>query len=126
MNTSATIMIIDDNETNLELLYEALSVIHDVIAIADGEYAIEVAQEEQPDLILLDIMMPKIDGYEVCRRLKADPKTAQIPVIFVSACNDEESLAKIKEVGGYTLVSKPIEFTELFSHMETILSKQTQ
>ncbi len=116
-----TIMIIDDNETNLELLYEALSQLYDVIAIADGAYAIETAKEEQPELILLDIMMPGIDGFAVCKALKTDPATTHIPIIFVSACDDQINLSKMKDAGGYALITKPIEFTQLFEIMDTAL-----
>ncbi|MGD9350824.1 MAG: response regulator, partial [Desulfobacterales bacterium] len=80
------ILLVDDNPTNLQLLFETLDGRGYKLLIAkDGRAALSIAGKAKPNLILLDIMMPGIDGYEVCRRLKADPATAEIPVIFLSA-----------------------------------------
>jgi len=77
-----TLLIVDDTEINLEVLIEALSLHYDITVASDGPTALEVAFHQAPDLILLDIMMPDMDGYEVCERLKAHPETADIPIIF--------------------------------------------
>ncbi|MGD9285800.1 MAG: response regulator, partial [Desulfobacterales bacterium] len=83
------ILLVDDNPTNLQLLFETLDGRGFKLLVAkDGKSALAIAGKARPNLILLDIMMPEVDGYEVCRQLKADPATAEIPVIFLSALTD--------------------------------------
>ena len=79
-----SLLLVDDNPTNLQVLYQTLETTGCKLLVAkNGEAALSIAQKASPDLILLDIMMPGIDGFEVCRRLKADPATEGIPVIFL-------------------------------------------
>ncbi len=88
-NTNSTVLVVDDNEQNLELL---LAYLEDIgcatLSASGGAEAIEIARDNLPDLILLDVMMPKMSGFEVCRRLKNDPNTSNIPIIMVTALNE--------------------------------------
>ncbi len=113
------ILIVDDRPENLQLLFEALSQQgYELRRVLSGQQALRVAQFDPPDLILLDIRMPEIDGYEVCRRLKAHPKTQGIPVIFLSAL--DESLDKVKafDVGGADYVTKPFQIAEVLARVK--------
>ncbi len=117
----ATILIVDDTETNIDVLLELLSDAYDVTVALSGESALEIARDEVLDLILLDIMMPKMDGYEVCKILKADAKTKDVPVIFITAKTDEESIEKAYEAGGIDYITKPFKPKELFARINTQL-----
>ena len=108
MNSAKTILIIDDKQDNLRLLVNILK--NQGIAvrpIRNAYQGLMIAQQERPDLILLDIQMPEIDGYEVCRRLKADEATRPIPVIFLSALDDTFDKVQAFQVGGVDYVAKP-------------------
>ncbi len=103
------ILLVDDNTTNLQLLHETLNGLGYQLLIAkNGKTALTIAQKARPSLILLDIMMPEMDGYEVCRRLKADLSTSQIPIIFITALVDEEDEAKGLGMGAVDYITKPI------------------
>ena len=102
-----TVMLVDDTETNIDILVETLSDDYDISVAMDGESALEDISEDPPDLILLDIMMPGIDGYEVCERLKADEATKNIPVIFLTAMTDEQDEARGLALGAVDYVTKP-------------------
>ena len=115
MNKS--ILIVDDTESNIDILLELLSDKYDVMVALDGETAIELAQEEKPDLILLDIMMPIMDGYKVCIELKSDENTKNIPVVFITAKTDEESIERAYIVGGNDYVVKPFRPKELLARV---------
>jgi len=78
------ILLVDDNSENIEFLNEALNGLYTIMAASDGLMALEIVEQTLPDLILLDVVMPGIDGYEVCRKLKANEKTRHIPVIFLT------------------------------------------
>jgi CheY-like chemotaxis protein len=104
------ILIIDDMPANLDILSAALQPEGYQILIAlDGEEAIKIARRALPDLILLDVMMPKIDGFETCRLLKQDQSTQDIPVIFVTAKEETESVIKGFRMGGVDYVQRPFE-----------------
>ena len=103
------ILLVDDNTTNLQLLHETLDGLGYKLLIAkNGKTALAIAQKTGPSLILLDIMMPEMNGYEVCRRLKADKKTAYIPIIFITAMVDDEDEAKGLGLGAVDYITKPI------------------
>ena len=107
-NIQQTILIVDDSAENIDIL-DAILRPHYLVRVAtNGERALEIAQSRQPDIILLDIMMPGIDGYEVCRRLKEDPKTSSIPVIFITTKGDVEDEKKGFESGAADYITKPI------------------
>lgn len=102
------ILAVDDVETNIDVLLELFSDQYDVSVAMDGESALETAFEDGPDIILLDIMMPGMDGYEVCRRLKADDKTKDIPVIFLTAKTAVEDEAQGLALGAVDYITKPV------------------
>jgi len=119
---SASILIVDDNPENLNVLKRMLSAEdYEVRPLPSGELAIRAAQAEVPDLILLDIMMPGLDGYEVCARLKADPRTRDVPVIFISALRDAEDKVRAFAAGGVDYVSKPFQVDEVLARVATHL-----
>ena len=121
--TQAKILVVDDNPANIDILLEVLSNF-DVRAALDGESALEAVSEELPDLILLDIAMPGLDGFEVCRRLKKDPKAKSIPVIFLSANSDAESIIAGFELGGVDYITKPYISQEVIVRVQTHLKLQ--
>ncbi len=126
MVTSKTILVIDDAEANVNALLELLEDEYDMLGALDGEDALEILHDEKVDLILLDIMMPGIDGFEVCRRLKANEKTKDIPVIFITAKTDEDSIEKAYEIGGVDYINKPFRAREVISriHNHLFLAEQ--
>lgn len=104
----ATILVIDDEIVNIKLIGEALKGEHEILFACDGERGIALAMERLPDLIILDIVMPGEDGYAVCARLKADPSTASIPVIFVTALGATEQEVRGLEAGAVDYITKPV------------------
>ena len=119
----STILIVDDNPTNVELLSDFLENSgYNLLIAEEGHAALELAANEQPDLILLDIMMPGLDGFETCRRLKADRATKEIPVIFSTALTDTEDKVKAFAIGAADYITKPFEFAEILARIETHLS----
>ncbi|BCS54218.1 diguanylate cyclase [Geobacter sp. SVR] len=108
LNRRQKLLIIDDTPVNIEILGELMGGECEVLFALNGTDGIELACSQLPDLILLDVMMPDVDGYEVCSRLKQDPLTRSIPVIFVTAMNHEEDEARGLEIGAIDYVNKPI------------------
>jgi putative two-component system response regulator len=104
-----TVLVVDDSPDGLQILNEVLKRDYDVRLARGGEQALQAAvQKPQPDAILLDIMMPGIDGYEVCKRLKANAATKDIPVIFLTAKNDIEDAQRGFDLGGADYITKPV------------------
>ncbi|MDP6360472.1 MAG: sigma-54 dependent transcriptional regulator [Planctomycetota bacterium] len=130
MNSApAEILIVDDVIANLKILRDTLEDRgHTILAASDGETALRIAADATPDLILLDVMMPGTNGYEVCRRLKENTVTKHIPVIFISAREDNESVLNGFRAGGVDYVSKPFEKEEVLIRVQTHLeiSRLTQ
>ena len=121
------IMVVDDTAANLKILQEVLQTKgYRVLAVSDGETALKVAARNPPDLILLDIIMPEMDGFEVCKRLKADAALREIPVIFISALTETEDIVKAFAVGGVDYVTKPFQFEEVNRRVETHLRLRKQ
>jgi two-component system sensor histidine kinase/response regulator len=108
MKEKASVLVVDDNETNIDILMEILGDEHEVSVALDGERALEVVEEQPPDIILLDVMMPGMDGYEVCRRLQEKESTRKIPVIFVTSRGEVEDEAMGFEAGGVDYITKPV------------------
>ncbi len=109
MNTVKKILVVDDEPLNINILVELLKSDYKMMAAKNGQQALKAAASaNKPDLILLDIMMPDMDGYEVCRLLKADEQTRDIPVIFISAMNETLDETKGFDVGAIDYISKPI------------------
>ncbi|MDM8554022.1 PAS domain S-box protein [Desulfococcaceae bacterium HSG7] len=120
---SGNILVVDDNRSNLKLLVDILqSEGYLVRAADDGELALRSVEAKLPDLILLDYQMPGIDGFEVCRRLKADPATRNIPIIFISAYGDTDLKVNALNAGGVDYVTKPFEKREVLARIHTHLS----
>jgi len=119
MSDKKTVLIVDDTETNIDILLEILDDEYDILVSLDGESALEIVQEEKIDLILLDIMMPGMDGYEVCTVLKSQDATVDIPVVFITAKVDEDSIEKAYECGGIDYITKPFKPRELTARVKT-------
>ena len=107
--SKCTVLVVDDTETNIDILVAALDSEYEVSVAMDGESALEIVNTDPPDLILLDIMMPGIDGYEVCRRLKSEPKTSGIPIIFITAMSEIQNKTMGFEMGAVDYITKPFE-----------------
>jgi signal transduction histidine kinase len=121
------VIVVDDTPANLQLLTGMLKERgYKVRPVPSGKLALQAAKNDPPDLILLDIMMPEMDGYEVCERLKADEKLREISVIFISALNETMDKVKAFGVGGVDYVTKPFQFEEVDARVSTHLELQRQ
>ncbi len=107
-SSDAKILVVDDEPINIEILSEAVSRLGDVIIAKDGESAIDLCKLERPDIVLLDVMMPAMDGYAVCRELLDDPDTRNIPIVFVTALSQDSDEAMGIEMGAVDYITKPI------------------
>lgn len=117
------ILVVDDSETNLRLLMQVLTEHgHRVRAARDGAHALAAARAAPPDLVLLDIIMPEMDGYEVCRRLKAEERTQDIPVLFISALGETVEKVNAFGAGGVDYITKPFQVAELLARVQTHLA----
>ena len=116
------LLLVDDEPTNLQVLRHVLQADYRLLFATDGARALQVAREQQPQLILLDIMMPGMDGYAVCRALKADPATAGIPVIFITALNDSQDETAGFDVGAVDYLTKPVSPPVVRARVRTHLS----
>ncbi|MES2695943.1 MAG: hybrid sensor histidine kinase/response regulator [Verrucomicrobiota bacterium] len=120
---SETILIVDDTPANLGVLVETLGAAgYQLMVAEDGEEALAQTEQTQPDLILLDVMMPGIDGFETCRRLKARASTRDVPVLFMTALNETADKVKAFVAGGVDYITKPIEHEEAIARVRTHLS----
>jgi diguanylate cyclase (GGDEF)-like protein len=120
---SMTILIVDDVEANITILQRTLASVGYNISVAfSGQKALELVPKLKPDLILLDIMMPGIDGYEVCRRLKQSDESKYIPVIFITAKGDTESIVEGFDVGAVDFIMKPFKVKEVCARVHTHLT----
>ena len=118
----STVLIVDDNPQNVELLQAFLeSLPVRIITAADGVEALEKIEEQNPDLILLDIMMPRMSGFQVCRKIKADNKTRDIQVLMVTALNELGDIEQATECGTDDFVSKPVNKFELLTRVKSLL-----
>jgi len=116
------VLVVDDNPQNLELLLAYLEEIDCTTdSAADGAEAMDVIRKNPPDLVLLDVMMPKMSGFEVCRRMKNDSDTADIPVIMVTALNELGDIERAIDSGTDDFLSKPINKWELLTRVKTML-----
>lgn len=116
------VLVVDDNETNVELICMHLKPFpYDIEKAYDGEEALQKIQEEPPDLILLDLMMPRISGYEVCQKVKNNPQTALIPVIIITALRELEDKIKAIEIGADDFLIKPFNKIELITRIKSLL-----
>ena len=122
----ADILIVDDKPNNLRVLSTALTEWgYEIRCVTNGAMALASARAVPPNLILLDIMMPDMDGYEVCRQLKADPLTREIPVIFLTASNETLDKVKAFDLGGADYISKPFQIEEVLVRIKNQLCLQS-
>ncbi len=126
MSTKPRILIADDNEANVELLEAYLGGLEVETAIAvDGQDTLDKVETFQPDLILLDIMIPKLSGFEVCERLKGDPSTSEIMILMVTALNELGDIERAVEAGTDDFLSKPVNKIELNIRIQNMLEVRT-
>ena len=122
----ASILLVDDDRENQTLLRLILERGGHALRIADGgEQALAEVAGQRPDLVLLDAMLPDIDGYEVCRRMRANPRLAALPILFFSARNDEQSRARAYEAGATEFISKSLSPKELLSRVSEAASRSS-
>src|SRR5659263_208751 len=115
------ILVVDDEPANVELLMGLLSKKYDVETAANGKEAFAKVKDFSPDLILLDVIMPEINGYEVCRQLKSDQTTMNIPIVMVTCLNDRDDRIKAIEAGADDFLSKPIDWIELDARVKSLI-----
>lgn len=116
------ILVVDDNAQNLELIVAYLEGLEcNVDTAADGLDALDKIQNELPDLVVLDIMMPRMSGYEVCRKLKSDPRSRDVPVLMVTALTEMGDIERAVESGTDDFISKPVNRLELLTRVKTLL-----
>ncbi len=117
-----TVLVVDDNQQNLELLQAYLEDMDcETVPAHDGLEALEIISKNAPDLILLDVMMPKMSGFEVCKRVKNDPKSSDIPIIMVTALNEFGDIERGIDSGTDDFLSKPVNKLELVTRVKTML-----
>jgi two-component system, OmpR family, alkaline phosphatase synthesis response regulator PhoP len=122
MLAASTVLVVDDNAQNLELLVAYLDGLHcKVVTAFDGVDALEKVQQTPPDLILLDIMMPRMSGFEFCQKLKTDPANREIPIIMVTALNELGDIERGVECGTDDFITKPVNRLELVTRVKSLL-----
>jgi putative two-component system response regulator len=114
-------LIVDDDDTNLMILRRVLEREHDVIAASDGARAFELAREQKPRVALLDVIMPRMDGFELLARLKADPATAAIEVLLLTGLDDAETRIRARESGAAGVVAKPFNPAQVRDRVRALL-----
>ncbi len=119
--SECTILIVDDTETNIDILVDTFGEKYDVAVAMDGESALEAVEEDPPDLILLDIMMPGMNGFDVCKQLKDNPETANIPVVFLSALTEAEEKQRGLDLGAVDFITKPFDSSEIQAKVKQYL-----
>src|SRR5262245_39630657 len=115
------VLLVDDAKANLDILVEGLKSEHKLSLALNGEMALQAAKRSPPDLVLLDIMMPGLDGYEVCRRLRQMPETADVPIMFLSSLEDVQNKARGFEAGANDYLTKPFEMLEVKARVRSLL-----
>jgi len=126
MAMNGRILVVDDAMENIQILHAALQDEHEVLFALDGPRALELARTQHPDLILLDAMMPDMDGYALCKELQAAPETADIPVIFVTALSSPEDETRALEAGAADFISKPVNAAVVRARVHTQLTVKRQ
>ncbi len=122
MIANSKVLVVDDNAQNLELLVAYLDTEpYKVTTACDGIEALDKIQSDKPDIILLDVMMPKMSGFEVCRKLKSDPETRDIPIIMVTALNELSDIERGVDSGTDDFISKPVNRLELLTRVKSLL-----
>ena len=121
-NRRPRVLVVDDNLQNLELILAYLEDVEcQTLSATDGYEALEIVKDRHPDLVLLDVMMPKISGFEVCKKIKGDPQTKDIPIIMVTALNELGDIERAIQSGTDDFLSKPVNKWELLTRVRTML-----
>jgi len=120
------LLVVDDQRVNIQALFQVFQTDHKVSMATSGEQALALCRSQPPDLVLLDVVMPGMDGFEVCKRLKADEATKDIPVIFVTGHNDEEAETRGLDAGAVDFISKPINPRIVRARVKTHLTMKRQ
>jgi len=120
--SQCTVLAVDDSEYNINIIVKVLEQDYKIVTTQSAEAAIKMADSTPPDIILLDVMMPEMDGYEVCTHLKGNPKTKDIPVIFLSAMDEVQNRKKGFQLGAVDYITKPFDLLELQAKVKTHLS----
>src|SRR5215470_4454281 len=115
------VLLVDDAKTNLDILVEGLKSDHKLSLALDGNAALQIAAHTPPDLVLLDIVMPGLDGYEVCRRLREMPETAEVPIMFLSSLEEIQNKARGFEAGANDYLTTPYEMLEVKARVRSLL-----
>jgi signal transduction histidine kinase len=126
MSERPTVLVVDDNRLNIDLLVDVLKDDYKLLVALNGVSALDIIHNVLPDIVLLDIMMPEMDGYEVCRRLKSDERTGQIPVIFITAKSQSEDEAKGLALGAVDYITKPVNPAIVQARIKTHLALYNQ
>jgi len=127
MRNKQTILIVDDEKSNIEMLinlFKSVKSNYNIIPVLSGEKALKAVQKREVDLILLDIMMPQMDGYEVCKILKSQTSTQEIPILFITSSSDDDSIIKAYNLGASDYVTKPFRAVELLARVQLNLRLQ--
>jgi two-component system cell cycle response regulator len=121
--TASKVLVVDDNAQNIELLEAYMEELPGVTTLraSNGEEALRQVESQMPDLILLDVMMPRMSGFEVCKRLKNDPATRHIPVIMVTALHEMSDIERGVEVGTDDFITKPVNRVDLLTRVKSLL-----
>src|SRR6516225_3340402 len=115
------VLLVDDAKANLDILVEGLKPDHKLSLALNGETALQIASRTPPDLVLLDIVMPGMDGYEVCRRLRQMPETADVPIMFLSSLEEVQDKTRGFEAGANDYLTKPFEMLEVKARVKSLL-----
>src|SRR5512139_430392 len=115
------VLLVDDAKANLDILVQGLKVDHKLSLAMNGETALQAVRRAPPDLVLLDIVMPDMDGYEVCRRLRQMPETADVPIMFLSSLEDVQHKTRGFEAGGNDYLTKPFDMLEVKARVRSLL-----
>lgn len=119
-----TILIVEDNEMNLDLVTQLLEDEYTIIAASDGAAGVEMATQQRPDLVLMDLSLPKVDGWEAIRLLRQSPETKDIPIIALSAHAAPEDIVRARQAGCDEYVTKPVDEGQLLGHIATLLARK--
>ncbi len=121
----ARILVVDDSPTSVKVPEAKLtSEYYDVLTATDGSTALDIVHEQDPDLVLLDVMMPAMDGVEVCRRIKENPETTHIPVVMVSALKDVVDRVRCLDAGADDFLTKPVNDITLFARVRSLVRRE--